>query len=211
MYKNNLSKNIVLAVGAHPDDIEIGCGGTISKHLSLGDKVYALVMTKGEKGNHSPGLKECLKSFEIIGLKDVFFGNFHDGFLRDDHKTVSFIEDYINKLGITRAYTHSPFDTHQDHRNCSFAVSSAARRIPEILLFQGPSTTNFEPHFYIEITKNDLEKKLNAIKCYETQIKKGTVRPDLIKSIAMLHGSKCKKKYAEAFAVNHVFREGNYV
>ncbi|MEM4244859.1 MAG: PIG-L deacetylase family protein [Candidatus Nanoarchaeia archaeon] len=202
----------VLVVGAHPDDIEIGCAGTISKHLSLGDKVYAMVMTNGEKGNHSPGKRECLKSLEVLGIKDnVIFGNFDDGFLRDDHKTVSFIEKYINELNITRVYTHSPNDRHQDHRHCSFAVSSAARKRPEILLFQGPSTTNFEPHYFIEISKKDLEKKLAAIKCYETQIRKGTVKPELIKSIAMIHGSTCNKKYAEAFAINHLFREGLYV
>ena len=54
-------KNI-LAIGAHPDDVELGCGGTISKHLELGDEVYVLIMTNGEKGSHAPNREECFKS-----------------------------------------------------------------------------------------------------------------------------------------------------
>lgn len=204
-------QNIVLVVGAHPDDFEIGCGGTVAKHLSLGDRVYGMIMTNGENGSHTPDKSECSRSLEVLGLKDVIFGNFQDGFLRDDHTTVSFIEGYINNFGVNRVYTHSPNDRHQDHRSCSFAVSSAARKKPEILLFQGPSTTSFEPHYFIELLKEELEKKLAAIKCYESQIKKGTVRPELIENMAVLHGSTCNKDYAEAFAINHVFREGLHV
>jgi LmbE family N-acetylglucosaminyl deacetylase len=206
-----MSSNQVLVVGAHPDDIEIGCGGAIAKHLTLGEKVYAIVLTNGERGNHVEGRQECIASLKSLGIHDVFFGNFSDGFLKDDCNTVSFIENHIKKLGITRVYTHSPDDRHQDHRNCSRAVSSAARKISEILLFQGPSTTIFEPHYFIEISDKHLDMKLNAVKCYESQIKKGILNPRLLRNTAELHGSVCSKKYAEAFAINHVFKEGSHV
>jgi LmbE family N-acetylglucosaminyl deacetylase len=201
----------VLAVGAHPDDIEIGCGGTIAKHLSVGDKVYVLVLTNGEKGNHTEGRKECLNSLKNLGVNDIFFGNFPDGFLNDDHKTVNFIECIINKLNITRVYTHSPDDRHQDHRNCSRAVSSAARKITEILLFQGPSTTLFEPHYFVELSESNFAKKISSLYNYESQIKKGTINPRLISNIAELHGATCNKSFAEAFAINHLFREDSDV
>ncbi len=203
--------NIILAVGAHPDDIEFGCGGALVKHLALGDKVYAIVMTNGEKGNHKYGREECLASSKILGLTDIFFGNFPDGSLTDNQETVNFIENYINKLGVTRVYTHSPDDRHQDHRRCSYAVSAAARKITEILLFQGPSTTSFEPHYFIQLSGNQFVRKVASVKCYETQITKGTINPRLVKSIAEIHGATCKKKYAEAFAINHIFRSDSDV
>ncbi|MFH1332273.1 MAG: PIG-L deacetylase family protein [archaeon] len=200
-------KNVVLAIGAHPDDIELGCGGALAKHIALGDSVYCLIMTNGEKGKHSAGKEECLASLNALGLKEVFFGNFADGFLSDDQTTVNFIETFINKFGVTRVYTHSPNDRHQDHRNCSHAVSSAARRIKDILLFQGPSTISFEPHYFVELSDSNFARKIEALSCYGSQLSKGTINPNLTRNIAELHGAMCNKKYAEAFAVNHLFRE----
>ena len=120
-----VNKNI-LFVGAHPDDIEIGCGGTISKHLSMGDNVYVLVLSNGEKGKHPAKFEECLDSMEFLKVKpeNIIFGNFPDGYIKDDQYTVNFIEEYVKKFKIHRIYTHHPNDRHQDHRNCSNAVSA---------------------------------------------------------------------------------------
>ncbi len=204
-------KNVVLAVGAHPDDIEMGCGGALAKHLEVGDEVYCLVLTNGERGNHSLGREECLVSSKLLGLKDIFFGGFTDGFLTDDFETVNLIEGFINKLGVNRVYTHSPHDRHQDHRNCSRAVSSAARKITEILFFQGPSTTTFEPHYFIQLSDGHFEKKISSVRCYKSQIGKGVVDPRWLTNLAELNGAMCNEKYAEAFAVNHIIRGKNDV
>lgn len=204
-------RSIVLAVGAHPDDIEFGCGGALAKHLELGDEVYVIVMTNGERGSHEIDRKECLISLKRLGVKEIFFGNFPDGSLTDDCRTVSFIEDFIIKLGVTRVYTHAPNDRHQDHRACSRAVSSASRKIIEILLFQGPSTLFFEPHYFIQLSDKNFTKKISSIKCYKTQIKKGTINPKIIKNLAEIYGTSCNKRYAEAFAINHLFREESNV
>ena len=199
----------VLAIGAHPDDIELGCGGTLAKHLDLGDNVFVLVMTNGEKGRHALRREECLASLKKLGLKEknIFFGNFPDAYLNDDFESVNFIEDLIKKLNISRVYTHYPNDSHQDHRKLSNAVSAAARKVPEILLFQGPSTrVPFGPHYYIELLEEHFQKKIKALSCYSTQIKKGIVNLDWVISILKVNGLLYNKKYAEAFAVNHFFR-----
>jgi LmbE family N-acetylglucosaminyl deacetylase len=203
----------VLAVGAHPDDIEMGCGGTLSKHLELGDSVYVLILTQGEKGGHTEGRQECLASLEKLGISkpNIIFGNFPDGNVQDNFKTVCFIEGIINTFKITKVYTHYPNDRHQDHRNVSNAVSAAARKVPEILLFQGPSTKAFDPHYYVEISKQNLDKKINAISCYKTQIVKGTVNPEVDEGVAKFHGASQHIPYAEAFAINHMLRRDNNV
>ncbi len=199
----------VLVVGAHPDDVELGCGGTIVKHLELGDEVFILIMTNGEKGNHTEDRKECLSSLEKLGLKkeNIFFGNFPDGFLSDSQEVVNYIENYLKNLEIDRIYTHYPNDRHQDHRHCSYAVSAAARKSPEIFLFQGPSTKSlFEPHYFIELSKKQLVKKIDALSCYKSQIQKGIVNLELVEHLAAFHGLTQNKGYAEAFAINHVLR-----
>jgi LmbE family N-acetylglucosaminyl deacetylase len=210
----SMRKN-VLFVGAHPDDIEIGCGGAISKHLNFGDNVFVLILTHGEMGNHPPKLNECMDSLKLLNIKqeNIIFGNFSDGFLKDDCHTVNFIEKFIKRFEINRIYTHHHNDRHQDHRNCSNAVSAASRKnIPEILLFQGPSTkVPFEPHYFIGISEDDLNKKINALKCYETQIKKGILNVRIIKSIAEVHGFNHHTEYAEAFEINHFFKGKNEI
>jgi len=199
----------VFVVGAHPDDVELGCGGTIVKHLELGDDVFVLIMTNGEKGNHTKDMKECLSSLEKLGVKkeNIFFGNFPDGFLSDSQEVVNHIENYLKNLEIDRIYTHYPNDRHQDHRHCSYSVSAAARKSPEIFLFQGPSTKSpFEPHYFIELSKKHLTKKLDALSCYKSQIEKGIVNVRWIEHLAAFHGLTQNKEYAEAFAINHVLR-----
>ena len=204
----------VLVVGCHPDDVELGCGGTIAKHLERGDSVYALTLTNGEQGKHAPNLKECLQSYKTLGIpkNNSFFAEFPDGYIRDDQRTVNFIEELIKQKGITRVYTHHYNDRHQDHRNCSKATSAAARKVNEIYLYEGPSTNpGFDPHIFLEISKSQLQKKLDALSCYQTQIKKGIVNLDWIKSLAGHRGFAGNVPYAEAFAPNHIFRGGSSV
>ena len=203
----------VLAVGAHPDDIEMGCGATLAKHLELKDEVFVLVLTKGERGGHSSGSEECMASLEKLGIKkpNIIFGSFPDGFVTDDFATVSFIESHIRKFKIDKVYTHYPDDRHQDHRNCSNAVSAAARKVPEILLFQGPSTKVFDPHYFIEVSREHMDKKLAAVGCYESQISKGTVSPAVQESLSRYYGISNNAEYVEAFAINHLLKRNSNV
>jgi LmbE family N-acetylglucosaminyl deacetylase len=171
-----------------------------------------MILTQGDKGGHSYGNKECLASLEKVGIKksNIVFGKFSDGFLTDNFKTVSFIEKVVNKFKITKVYTHYPDDRHQDHRNCSNAVSAAARKVPEILLFQGPSTRAFDPHYFVEVSRKNMDRKMSAVACYSTQIDKGTVSPAVQESLARYYGISNNAEYVEAFAINHLFkREGN--
>lgn len=206
--------NNILIIGAHPDDIEFGCGGSIIKHLELGDNVFVLIMTNGEQGNHPSNREECLNSLSSLGLKElnILFGNFPDGNLIANNITIDFIERYINKLNITKVYTHCLNDRHQDHRNCCNAVSSAARNVPEIFFFQSPSTNvSFEPHYFIELSEDNLKKKIRALNHYQSQIKKGGVDMRFVENLAGVNGKICDVNYAEAFALNHIFRRESNV
>lgn len=202
-------KQKVLAVGAHPDDIELGCGGTLYKHLQNGDEVYTLIMTKGENGGHHTEQRECLASLTFLGVPrdHIFFGSCTDGFLPFNQKTTSEIEEYIKRFNVKTVYGHTRNDRHQDHHNLSRATSAAARFVPQILLYESPSTEPaFEPHFFEVLDDSQLNMKLDALKCYETQITKGIVDLELLRAVARTRGGSIKSIYAEAFEVNHIVR-----
>lgn len=204
----------VLAVGAHPDDIEMGCGGTLLKHILIGDEVFALILTDGEKGGHARNRKECIVSLIELGIKreNIFFGNFPDGYVQDDQRTVNFVEEIINRYGITRIFTHSSKDRHQDHRHCSQAVAAAARKTQEIFLFEGPSTlVPFEPHYFVDLEEEHMKRKIECLKKYETQMQKNIVNIRAIEQLGGVIGSKHGSLYAEAFEINHILKKENEV
>ena len=75
----------ILAIGAHPDDIELSCAGTILKHISLGDKVGIIDLTRGELGTRGSAEirdKESAKAAQILGVEFRHNMNFRDGFFQ---------------------------------------------------------------------------------------------------------------------------------
>ncbi|PIN78670.1 hypothetical protein COY26_00815 [Candidatus Woesearchaeota archaeon CG_4_10_14_0_2_um_filter_33_10] len=194
----------IMSIGAHPDDVELGCGGALKRNINNGDLVKVIIMTQGEKGNHIPNFVEAKKSLKLLGVEDILYCDFKDGEIIHKIDTVTTIENYINEFNPSLIYTHSPHDRHQDHTNCSHIVSSAARKVNQILLFESPSTLpTFEPHYFINITET-LEYKINALKKYASQVKKGIIDISFVRSQARVWGFKNNVKYAEAFELNHM-------
>lgn len=190
----------VLAVGAHPDDIELGCGGTLLKHRSVGDRVWMLVMTGGELGAASQRgrIAEAQEAANIIGA-DLLLGKFYDGQIPLNSDAVNVVEDAIVRYNIDTVYVHSPADAHQDHLLVARATIAAARRLNRVLFYQSPSTTEFNPTVYLDIERF-LPKKLEALACHKSQLD-GSVTVDLevVQSTAHYWGSRGKLPYAEAF------------
>jgi LmbE family N-acetylglucosaminyl deacetylase len=162
----------VLAVGAHPDDIEFGCFGTLKQHRDKGDQVFELVLTTGELGGvASVRKKEARAAARLIGAT-VAFGSFPDGAVRDDHKTISFIESHIRETKADIVYTTSSTDRHQDHRYASLASVSASRFVNEVYEYETPSVVNtFSPKMYVDVT-DGMDLKIAGLKCHVSQSKK---------------------------------------
>ena len=117
-------KNI-LAIGAHSDDVEFGCGGTLIKHVKNGDNVHILIMSNGNMKHSVTGevirtIKqtnvECKNGAIIIGANLIQL-NFSDRKVPFDMDSISAIENVINLHNIDTIYTHRSGDTHQDHIN----------------------------------------------------------------------------------------------
>jgi len=197
----------ILAVGSHPDDIEVGCGGTLKAFADLGYKVYGVILTDGERGgDRKERLKEASTSAKILGLESIFFEHLEDGKVSFNVDTVSTIEKYVKTLQPQKVITHSKEDRHQDHWGCSCATQAAARRsVKEILMYEvyGSTTASFNPHYIVDISET-IKSKLSSLKVHRSQIGKGVLNLDGLKEHAGSIGKQHGYKYAEAFEINHL-------
>jgi len=190
----------VLAVGAHPDDIELGCGASLLAHVAAGDAVTMLVMTGGESG---PGAAN--RHAEQRGAANTLGASLRWGGLRDcelvaDAATVATVEAVVAETGADLIYVHAPEDSHQDHRATAAATLSAARRLSRVLHYQSPSTLSFAPTVFVDVTAF-LSGKLAALAAHGSQVElSAMVEPDAVKASARHWGAQARIGYAEAFA-----------
>ncbi len=193
---------VVLAVGAHPDDLELGCSGTLALHKKNGDKVYQLILTKGEaSANPEERVEESGKAAEILGADRVFFGGLEDTKIHDGIETITIIEDIINRIKPDIIYTHTYRDNHQDHRNAAYATLSAARRCKKVLMYEGPATLrDFVPQVFVDI-EDTFETKKKVTRAFGSQTDKYYLAAEAVEGLARHRGYQCGLKVAEAFEV----------
>jgi len=197
---------VVLAVGAHPDDIELGCSGTLARHKANGDKVYLLVLTKGEaSGNIKVRENECRRAAKILGVDRLFFGGLEDTKVNDGRETIDAIEKVVNEVKPDLMYAPSRKDAHQDHRNTGHASSSAGRRCNMILFYEGASTQrDFVPQVFVDIG-NFFNLKRKAVRAFGSQLngKHGgyAMAAKAVVGLAQYRGYQAGLNLAEAFEV----------
>ena len=193
----------VLAVGAHPDDIELGCAGALIRHVNSGDEVTMLVMTEGERGaqleGNLPGRSsEAEAAAAVIGAT-LLHGPFVDGQIPMSAEAVEVIEAVIRARDIDTLYVHAAEDGHQDHMLTSRAAVAASRRLTRVLYYQSPSTIRFHPTLFVEIS-GELERKKAALACHKSQVE-GSMTLDLevVEATARYWGSRTRLDLAEPF------------
>lgn len=201
MYKKNGLN--VLAIGAHPDDIEFGCGGTLIKMAKKGFKVCELIMTKGEMGGEpSVRRKEQEKAAKFIGAEKIFWGHFKDTYILSDKEPISVIESIIKKTNCGTVFVNFYEDTHQDHRIVSQSAITASRYIKNVLFFEVPTSQKFDPDIFVDIS-DTLDDKLNLLTLHTSQVSKTGVEKlsilETAKSCANFRGIQARVKYAEGF------------
>jgi LmbE family N-acetylglucosaminyl deacetylase len=198
----------VLAVGAHPDDIELGCGATLLAHAAAGDSVTMLVMTGGENG---PGdsrqvvgrRAEQEQAARSLGAR-LRWGGLTDCLVTADAATVGIVERVVTETEADLVYVHAPDDSHQDHRAVAAVTLSAARRLSRVLHYQSPSTLSFSPSVYVDVTAY-LSGKLAALGAHASQVEMSAmVEPDAVVASARHWGAQARIGYAEAFAPTRV-------
>jgi LmbE family N-acetylglucosaminyl deacetylase len=190
----------VIAVGAHPDDIELGCAGALLRHVAAGDRVTMLVMTTGERGPQGavPRVVEQEQAARIIGA-DLVWGGLADGGIAHDSETVGLIDDVVRSCGADIMYTHAPHDTHQDHVNTSACSVSAARKLSRVLFYQAPSTSTFEPTVFVDVA-DTIDDKITALRAHRSQVLRcDLVDLEAIEAASRYWGYQARMRHAEAF------------
>lgn len=192
----------ILVIGAHPDDMEFGCGGTLLKLSAKGCKLNLLVMTQGGAG----GAENTRVGEQIAAAKmlkaNLLWGGFEDTNLPISREIIRIIETAIVRLKPDILFCHHPQDTHQDHRQIGTAALSAGRNARNFLFYEGPSTMDFAPSVFSDIG-GVLPKKLELLKCHRSQVNKTNVpRLSILESAqstAIYRGMQNRVKYAEGF------------
>lgn len=198
-----MTNRSVLAIGAHPDDIELGCGGTLARHVAAGDDVAMLVVTRGEVGPGPTAQREQeqRRATAVLGVRTLLWGEGIPDCEVSLHelKLVHLIEDAIRATRATVVYTHAPHDSHQDHRAVALCTMGAARGVSTVYSYGAPSTLHFNPTAFVDIS-DALDKKVEAVECHATQVAASEmVSPSRVRSTAEHYGHVCRRPYAEGF------------
>lgn len=193
----------ILAIGAHPDDLEYGCAGTLIRHANKGDKVYLVIVTDGSAGGE-PAIRRAEQedAGKLIGAEEVFFLDYLDTHFECNRESIMRIEEVIRQVDAGVVYTHWGEDTHQDHRNIARAVVPAARGVQNLLYFEGWSSQHFNPTVFVNIGKV-INQKLGALEAHASQIEKTHIENqsivDISRSVAHFRGIQGRVTYAEGF------------
>jgi two-component system, NtrC family, response regulator HydG len=175
----------VLAVGAHPDDVEIGVGGLLSLHHAQGDEVAIVTLSRGARGGLSALREEESRAAARLVGAHLLLGDIEDTRIPVSDPTVSTVQRVIAEVGADTVYVHSLNDLHQDHRAVHQATMVAARRVPTVACYQSPSATvDFRPNRFVAIDDH-LDRKLELLACFESQAsQRDYLQPDVIVATA---------------------------
>lgn len=162
-------QQVVLAIGAHPDDVEIGVGGILAAHRDAGNQIVILTMSRGARGGDADDRQhESLAAAELLGAR-LFLEDLEDTQISAADPTVGIIERIVNEVRPDIVYTHSAHDRHQDHRAVHAATSVATRTVRTVCCYQSPSATiDFRPTRFVPID-GFTEMKLRLIDCFRSQ------------------------------------------
>jgi LmbE family N-acetylglucosaminyl deacetylase len=200
----------ILAIGAHPDDIEAGCSGTLAKYMQNGHDIYLLVMTEGHMGGEGAvRKKEQVKAAKLLKPRELIWGGYKDTLLTPHmNQMVHDIEVVLKKIAPDFIFVHYEDDTHQDHRALAKATISATRYVRNVLFYEGPTTQNFSPTIYVDI-KETIDAKIAMLLAHHSQVGKTNIEglsiTDVVRSTAVFRGIQGRVRFAEAFLPLRLF------
>jgi len=204
----------ILCVGAHTDDIEVACGGTVSKFIEEGKEVFYTAFSFAEKSlpegfDPNTTRKESIQAAVTMGV-DV------DNVIMFDYEVRTFpsirqdiLEDLIklrNDINPDLVLAHSSYDTHQDHNTIYNEVFRAFKQSASIFGYESSKNNrNFSMDLYISLSDINMNTKIKATECYKSQIIKSGSSFDMLYSWAKFRGAQAGTKYAECFEVIRLF------
>ncbi len=197
----------VLFLGAHPDDIELGCGALIHHIVPLSDVLCVTLSDNQKNPLLTNVVNEAYKSMAILGVpRDcVQFGPFTTRvFPQDRQEILEFLLRLRSQYRPEIIFVHSNQDVHQDHLTVAEEALRAFRGITVLGFDVVRSSYGFFPHFLAEVNEKDVEAKIEALAQYETYRDKYYFNRELTRSILVRHGALAEREYAEGFEIMRI-------
>lgn len=217
----------VLAIGCHPDDLEIGCGGTLNKYAKSGADVYMCHIANGNLGHveimqnelAKIRTKEAEEAGKVLGAKEVFNLDVHDTYVnRYDNEVIDALAEVIRYTKPDVIIAHNETDYMKDHQEASALafdasfISGVVHRITKTSFYGNVipmyfmdtlAGVNFNPTHYVDVS-DCIEEKLSAVACHQSQIKWMMEHDqidflDMVKTCSRFRGYQSGVKFAEGF------------
>ena len=194
----------VLFLGAHPDDIELGCGALLH-HIVKETDVLCVTLSDNQKNPDLKNVKdEHYEAMAVLGVPEekIILGPFTTRVFPDSRQEIL---EYFLKLRREfhpdLIFVHSRQDVHQDHLTMTDEALRAFRGITVLGFDVVRSSYGFFPHFLVEVTEADLNKKIEALSKYETYRDRYYFNSELTRSIMVRHGALAEVAFAEGFDI----------
>jgi LmbE family N-acetylglucosaminyl deacetylase len=204
-----MESKTIIAFGAHPDDLEIGMGGTIAKLSAMGYNVQPVIATLPNfvKSDTKEGRKsESMLSAKVMGCKSPIFLDLSPEQMVFGRKLVTLIDSLITEHKPDSVFTQWHGDSHQDHQILTSSVISACRNQNNLFMYEttipgGITQNSFRPQLFVDITET-IDIKKNALECFQSQfIRCGEIWIPAVIGRCSIRGYQVDAKYAEAFEV----------
>ena len=203
------SKQPILIFGAHPDDIEIGMGGTVAKLAGSGYDVKLVIATLPnfvKTDTKEARRHEAIMSAKVMGCKSPDFLDLSPDDMVFSRKFVTRIDELVRKSKPQAIFTQWIGDSHQDHQALTRTVLAASRDSTDIYMYEttipgGITESAFRPQLYVDIT-DTLNLKSEALDCFTSQkIRCGDLWIEAVIGRSSYRGYQLNTRYAEAFEV----------
>jgi LmbE family N-acetylglucosaminyl deacetylase len=206
---NNSNKGSILVFGAHPDDIEIGMGGTIAKLSDMGYRVKLIIavlpnFTQNDKKEERK--LEAINSSKIMGSMEPDFLDLSPEEMIHNRKLIGIIDKYVLEYAPKAVFTQWIGDSHQDHQILTKSVISGSRDTTDLFMYEttipgGITEQAFRSQLFIDIS-DYIEPKKSALECFHSQqLRCGPIWIDSIIGRAAYRGYQLNCKYAESFEI----------
>ncbi len=194
----------ILFLGAHPDDIELGCGALLH-HIVKQTDVLCVTLSDNQKNPDLQNVKsEHYESMAVLGvpIEEIILGTFSTRVFPNARQEIL---EYFLKLRKDfkpdLIFVHSKQDVHQDHNTMTDEALRAFRGITVLGFDVVRSSNGFFPHFLVEVTEEDVNKKIEALSKYETYRDRYYFNSELTRSIMVRHGALAERPFAEGFDI----------
>lgn len=199
----------ILAISAHPDDVEYGCGGTLLKTVEESEEkvdIYLGILTKPDKKRAT----EQMCSKEKMQAKDLLMAEFEDTKL-EKRSVIQALDKWIESVHPTEIFIHWWQDSHQDHECASKALFAAVRRSDaNVYMYESVTSIHFVPTVFVDIGRQ-MRRKEELIRCHRSQITEDKIKSgfDLIRRVramAEYQGVMGNLECAEGFSPYRVIK-----